>query len=251
MSFCPRFSAVVGGCVLSLGTAAMAVPSLQLDIGGGTYDAVSETIVASSNPFTLYALAKGDAATFDFSRDYYISASIFPPPDSSGENLGSFTFAGTTVNATADMVFGTPPLEANLDFDAHDLSKHGVFPTFFKEFEFNFVSSQVSDEYNTEDDAGDGPLIHPGAGLFYFSFIVDVSTLDAGSIVHFDLYNTKAKSGDVDRDDFAPFSHDAESGASEGPGTPPDPNPVPEPLTTALAGLALLGLGFSATRRAR
>ncbi len=252
MTLQSRIATLVAGCVLSCSTAAMAVPKLQLDITGGVYDPVSETVVASSNTFILTALAKGDPSTFNFTRDYFVSAAVFPPPDSSGATLGSFNFGGTVVNATADMVYGTPPSEANIAFDANDLSKHGVFPTFFKEFQFNFVPGQTNAPYNSEDDTGDGPLVHPGLGALYYSWVVDVSGLDPGSIVHFDLYNEVVRTGgDIDRDDFAPFSHDAESAPSTGPGTgtPPNPPAIPEPVTATLGGLALLAAGFGATRR--
>ena len=55
----------------------LAIPSLQLDIAGGTYDPVTETIIASSTPFTLYAYLVPDSGA-PLTGTYYISAAILP-----------------------------------------------------------------------------------------------------------------------------------------------------------------------------
>jgi hypothetical protein len=66
-------------------------------------------------------------------------------------------------------------------------------------------------------------------------------------VLHFDLYNTTVKNnGNITVDDFAPFSHDAQSG----PGLPPTNVDVPEPSTIAILGLGLLGIGL-ARRKSR
>ena len=59
-----------------------------------------------------------------------------------------------------------------------------------------------------------------GDALYWVAFTVDVSGLADGYSIHFDLYNTdvrdcrgkEACSTVVSADDFAPFSHDAQSG---------------------------------------
>jgi hypothetical protein len=48
---------IVGFLSLVNANSALSAPLLQLDIAGGRYDESTKTIVASSNPFTLYALA--------------------------------------------------------------------------------------------------------------------------------------------------------------------------------------------------
>ena len=48
------FLAVIG-LILLTASKGLAVPTLQLDIAGGTYDSTTGTIVATSNIITLYA----------------------------------------------------------------------------------------------------------------------------------------------------------------------------------------------------
>ena len=123
------FALAVLGCVPF---EANAVPVLQLDIAGGSYDNGTETIVTSSDTFTLYALLK--PSTYNtLSDSYYISAALTPQVSTSA-TLGSFVFNGATINATSDMFYGVPPLEAILASDKGDLPTHGVFPTYYKEF---------------------------------------------------------------------------------------------------------------------
>src|SRR5262245_31597738 len=72
----------VGMCITMPASRALAVPSLQLDITGGTYQTSDETVISPGPVFTLDALAKDvtshGVSVFDFSRTYYISAAILP-----------------------------------------------------------------------------------------------------------------------------------------------------------------------------
>lgn len=228
---------------------AWAVPALQLDIAGGTYNLSEESVLASSNTFSLYAygLASGQQA-IDLSDKFFISMALVPKTLTPG-SYGSFIVNGTTVNVTADMTAGGPPLESTGLFDAGDLASHGAFPTFFAEQGFFFTAANQSQVYNTADTdpntpggAGSGPLA--GTGMYYKKFDFDISGLAPGLGIHFDLYNQelinkcKGKTctvADVDVDQFAPFSHDAGGWVT---------TPVPEPETYAmlLAGLGLMGL---------
>lgn len=219
---------------------AWAVPTLQLDIAGGTYDNSTQSVLASSNTFSLYAygLASGPKPV-SLTDNFFISISLLGIPQPGG-NYGSMTINGNTINATSDMIWGTPPVDSIMaEWDPGDLSPHGIFPAYFKEIGFQFSAANTSGEYNTQDNAGSGPTA--GTAMYYKRFDFDVSGLTPGLSVHFDLYNEKfSKGSEIDVNKFAPFSHDAEAHVT---------TPVPEPETYAmlLAGLGLIG--FMARRR--
>ncbi len=203
-----------------------ATPYLQLDISNGTYIGGSEeTVFSTTNPFTLYALINSDSQFYGPGETYYISAAISPQIDE-GADLGSFSFAGTAVDVTDDMIFGTPPSEATSNSD--DLSSHGIYDTYYKEFEFTLDPSEKATDYNSQDSPG-GLVENPDGTLYFQDFFVDLTGLDSGYSVHFDLY-TKNEDGSIKKN--APFSHDAQSG---------DPA-VPEPATIILMVSGLLGL---------
>ena len=233
------WSWVVLGVVACFPSFGLSYPTLQLDIEGGWYNQSSpfqtdQTIVAPSSVFKLYAfLIPNQWNTLD--DTYYISAALVPKPNE-GQDLGYFTFDSETVRVTHDMNYGVPPLEAQLGFDARDLSQHGVFETYFKEFEFRFNDSNQMAPYDTAKRAKTGGTIpSSGSGMYYMVFNVDVSGLAPGYLIHFDLYNKKLlDSGDVDVSEFAPFSHDAESPLRR----------VPEPSTIVLLGGGLFSLAM-------
>jgi hypothetical protein len=164
-----------------------------------------------------------------------------PTTGEPGGNLGYFVFDGQTVQVPSDMDYGVPPLERALDFldfDAGDLGRHGIFETYFVEFPFQFGNEQI-DPYDTQERAKSGGSIpSSGSGMYYKVFHVDVSGLEPGYLIHFDLYNTKLfkREGDIDVSEFAPFSHDSES------------RRVPEPSTLLLLGGGLLSLAVFGKR---
>ena len=218
---------------------AFSYPTLQLDIEGGWYNytgrlQTEETIVASSYTFDLYALLIPDRSN-KLDDWYYISAALVPKTSEPSADLGYFVFDGQTVSVTSDMYYGVPPLEAALGFDAGDLSQHGIFETYFVEFPFQFGNDQIS-PYDTKDRAVSGGSIpSSGYGMYYKVFHVDVSGLQPGYLIHFDLYTKLVKGGDIDVSAFAPLSHDAESR-------------VPEPSTLLLLGGGLLSLAVFGKR---
>ena len=238
---------LVIGCALTAATAARAVPALQLDIIGGTYDATTQTVVSDGPYFTVLALATatGNTSSADIlAETYYISAGFLSAPaQSAGFNAGSFSVNGSTVQATDSVLdYGAPPIDAA----SANLPSHGVYPTYYHELAFTFDGSDTTTTYNSQDDAGGGLFNESGSGTYFVKFEINVAGL-AGEQLHFDLYNTKVKNnGTITIDDFAPFSHDAQSG----PGIPITSTEIPEPSTIAIIGLGLLGLGFARRRLA-
>jgi hypothetical protein len=235
---------------------ASAIPSLQLDIQGGVYDPVTDTVVAQSDVFTLYAYLIPDRGASLY-EDYFISAALAPKTGPSPHVLGSFVFGGTPpVTVTEQMFYGNPPIDAVEGYDPRDVPPHGIFETYFSEFQFRFSSSNRATAYNTQDSAGSGPTPNPSGSMYFTAFVVDVAGLADDYALHFDLYNTSFKSqisctgtgktktctqvGDIDVNSFAPFSHDAESGSRR----------VPEPSSLILIGVAMLTARF-VVRRSR
>lgn len=224
---------------------ASAYPTLQLGIAGGSYDSASETIFSAGPSFSLYAFLISNSTNL-LSDTYFLSMAVTPQV-STAANLGSFTYNSTTVNVTADMTYGTPPLDAfSSSHDPGDLSTHSIFPTYFKEVSFSFSSGNQSAAFNTQDNPSWGP--QAGSGMYYNLFNIDTANLGSGYEIHFDLYNTKlctkakgqcAGSTDTDITQFAPYSHDAQSFTS----------PIPEPEIYAMMGLGLGLMGFVARRR--
>ena len=231
--------------------AAFAIPALQLDILGGTYDTETETIVATSKVFTLYALLNTLNGRVDPTDTYFVSAAVVPRTTPAGV-YGTFDFDGddltgiapvgngdTTIEVTGEMAFGTVPFETYEGFDPGDLATHGIFETFYTEFAFTFDSDNTAALYNAQDTPGAGPSSVDMGPLLWSAFTVDTHHLSDDLLIHFDLYSVRATDDsfdpDYDRHLFAPFSHDAQS--------------VPEPSTMLLFGTGLLGLIAYARRR--
>jgi PEP-CTERM motif len=235
-------SAIFGAALLGITSFASAIPTLQLGITGGTYDATTQTIIASSSSFSLYAYLIPDSSN-PISDVYSLSMAVTPSV-SSPASLGSFTVDGNAVDVTSGMNYGVPPLDA--DLADGDLATHGIFPTYFKEISFSFSAANQSAAFNTADEPASGP--QAGTGMYFQKFDIDVTNLSVDHAIHFDLYNTaicdngKCTPGNLDVSQFAPFSHDAQSGPGDGGGPP---NETPEPTTLLLFALGALGLGIA------
>ncbi len=225
------------GLALLVAQPAKAVPTLQLDIIGGTYDAATQMIVTNSSTFTLLALATaGSRSEADILADtFFVSMALAPAMDEGPFNAGTFSVNGNTVQATdTGLVYGTPPTE-----DANpDLGSHGHYPTYFHEVAFQFDANDTTTTYNSENDTGGVAFDENGYGTFFYKLEMNVGGL-VGKTLHFDLYDTALKNNGTNSiDSFAPFSHDAEYI----PGltcTDCGEDPVPAPASTPIFLLAV------------
>jgi hypothetical protein len=251
-----RVSTLVVAAALSFFvTTAEAVPLLQLDMKDGVYDTSSETIVGpGGGPFTLYAILSPkatwsqDVINYFLGQTYYISVAVTPAIGPAPADLGSFVFQGSNVDVSADMIYGTPPVETLSSYDTGDLENHQIYPTFFQQFSFQFQSADKALTYDSALTPG-GPTPSTTGGSYYATFTGDTSLLNANYELHFDTYNTmllycagNADSAcrDLDVDIYALFSHDAQTS-----------HEVPEPTTMAGMMVGLAGVGAWRRRQGR
>jgi hypothetical protein len=228
---------------LLLASAVEATPLLQLDIVGGHYDSRTDTIVSSGPDFTLVALLtprRNSDVTSLLNETYYISAAVTPAVGPLGSTLGAFSWNSTTYDVTGDMTYGTPPLESGgAAGDSGDLSRHGIFPTFFSEFSFRFAPANRTITYNSAEDPGGLRPTTSTTGISYFATFNVTTALSGNNVLHFDLYDTYIRQcgtsrscvPDEDIDRFAPFSHDAQSS---------NRSSVPEPQSLLVIGTGLV-----------
>ena len=80
-------------------------------------------------------------------------------------------------------------MESLLAFDAKDLSKHGVFETYFSQFAFQFDEDMTAEKYNSQEAPGGLEISEDGVS-FYQTFTVNTALLTEGFNLHFDLFST-------------------------------------------------------------
>ena len=215
--------------ILLLGLTAsqvMAVPTLQLTIEGGTYDTITETTITGDSEFNLYAILnpdKGKNPQSTLSGNYLLSISVVNPSITIPADLGWFTINDLEIQVTDGMLFGIPPIELvntappyDIPNNTDTLPTHDIYPTFYKDIEFNFVKEQQTSSYDVTAQGNIGIKPPSGTDAFWQEFKFDVSNMKAA--LHFDLYQLDVNNNIIA---FAPFSHDAEDG--------PTSKNVPEP----------------------
>ena len=188
-------------------------PFLHLDIKQGVYDNTTQSTGATTNAWTLYAyltppaMADGVGMSLnELLRDGdYITAALTPKAGPTSASLGSFTFNSTTVNATADMVFGTAPADA-ISETKGDIPRPDLYDTFFQgfaPFRLRTTSGAIActanaDCANPSDVSVPKELVQPTPNsavlqderMYYMAFTVDTSSLNPNYQVHIDLYST-------------------------------------------------------------
>lgn len=223
---------LVASCLLGFSLNAFAEPALQIDIEGGTYDAVNEDIVTSADSFTTYVYANPDNGDFKASitDTFYLSVAIVssdgsPILEDPSLDIGNFdvTLNGITTTYTlSSLTHGTPP-----DGAFADIPTHGIYDTYYLEVAFNFDISKKYTLKDTQVITGDAPLLDAGGTMYAQAFGISKVGLLDGYELHFDAYNAAPTNKTRF---FAPPSHDGGTYS------------IPESTSILLLMVGLLGL---------
>ncbi len=193
---------------------------MQLDIAGGHYvNGAPGATHAGGEHFTLYALLNpGDNEELKnalLQDTFAVVTTLLPLPGDNSPNLGSFEFAGQTINVP------------------------GLVP-FSIQFPFTFDPQHFTTSYDAPTDPF--PLAHNyltdivNGGMYYAPFIVDTTNLNNLYDLHFHLIDLTSPSYEALND------HDAQS-INGGV------NPIPEPASVLLLASGLAGLEILRRRK--
>lgn len=236
---------------VGLGTAAQALPALQLGPGpeaGWAYDTVTDTWVLATGNGTVNAFANDDGtgASGAYAWDTagssaqiaYLVVAAMPASTLADGDVFDITVSNDGGNlAMYTSGYGTPPVE-----DPNSIPGHSIFDTYFEIYEFNFDGAMTTIE-NQEPPGGDA------ADGFVEAFSITVNGYSAGTTgIHFDLFTVQGdgslvllSSSRQTVKKFAPPSHDAEFGCCG--------ERVPEPGPLGLLGAGMIALYIARRRR--
>jgi hypothetical protein len=215
-----RKSLVLLTVALLAAPSVFAVPNLQLYISGATYEVDDQTWVIGSSSFDLWVIGNAEMSN--------VMVSMALAQDASPAGV-SINVNGTPYSSFID---GFAPFWTAPGFDpGDDLARHGIFPTWYTEFNTaDFGPTAWGTSAGRVADVQPPSTWNPTMGYLpgtangeFRSYSISVT---GASFVHFDAYTLN---GDGSIQYFAPFSHDAEM--------------VPEPATALLLSLGLMGAG--------